>query len=162
MVKIISDGLKSALEEQIGHERYNASIYLYTDAYFNSMGCGNIAKFFRKQHDEEIGHSLMIADLLIDLGVFFDVPSIDGCSMPYTDWMFVADLFLQREIETTNSLIALKNMAIEEGCGIVEELMRKMITIQQSEIRESTDFYDKMHNLPDWSHVIILDATFGD
>jgi ferritin len=162
MVKIISDGLKAALEEQIGNERYNATVYLYTDAYFNSMGCGNIAKFFRKQHDEEIGHSLMIADLLIDLGVFFDIPSVDGCAMPYEDWKFVADLFLSREIETTNSLIALKNMAMEEGCGIVEELMRKMISIQQSEMSESTDFHDKMYALTDWSHVILLDATFGD
>jgi ferritin len=162
MVKIVSDSLKSATEEQIGKERYNASVYLYSSSYFNNNGCPNIAKFFRKQHDEEISHSLMFADLLDDLGVFFDIVPIDGCNMPYKDWKYVGELFLNAEIETTKSLIALRDMAHDEGCGIIEEKIREMIGIQQSELRESTDFYDKMQNMPDWSHVILLDASFGD
>ena len=76
---LISDTLKSAFQEQIAAERYNATVYLYVAGWFRSHGCENIAKFFLKQHDEETAHSLMIFDLLTDLNVFPDIPNVDGC-----------------------------------------------------------------------------------
>jgi ferritin len=159
---LISDNLKSAFEVQISHERYNATVYLYVAGWFRSHGCENLAKFFLKQHEEEISHSLIIFDLLTDLNVFPDIPSVDGCNMEFSDIKTVADLFLQREIETTNSLNALKQLSIDENNPVAEERMRQMLIIQQSEYAEATDFSDKAYAMDDLSDIILWDLSLKD
>ena len=159
---LISDNLKSAFQEQIAAERYNATVYLYVAGWFRSHGCENIAKFFLKQHDEETGHSLMIFDLLTDLNVFPDIPNVDGCNMEFPDIKTVADLFLQREVETTASLDSLKQLAEDEHCPVAEERMRQMLIIQQSEYGEATDFMDKAYAMDDWGDIVLWDLSLKD
>jgi len=161
-IKLISDDLKSAIENQIAAEKYNANVYLYVCGYFRSNGCNNIANFFLSQHSEETEHSVLLFNLLTDLNVFPKIPNIDECDMQFSNIKNVADLFLQREIETTNSLNSLKEFAIEEKNPVAEERMRQMLIIQQSEYAEATDFMDKAYAMNDWSDIILWDLSLKD
>lgn len=160
--QLISDSLKAALEQQIANERYNATIYLYVAGYFRANGCDNIGKIFIEQHAEEISHSLMIFDLLTDLNIFPDIPEVAGCQMAFDNPMFVADLYLEREIDTTKSLGELRDMAGDEDNVVVEERMREMIKIQQTEYEEATSFNDKINALQDFAHIILWDASLEE
>jgi ferritin len=163
--QLISDATKTALVEQIGAEKFNASIYLYLASFLNGKGLSKLAKFFENQHNEEQEHSLIIYKLLVDLGETFEIPEINACNMPINTIGDIANLFLQREIETTNSLKAIKELATEQGeggCSVVEVAMIDMIKKQQSELDEATSFYDKSELFPEWWQVGLWNETLED
>lgn len=162
MKPLISESLKSALVEQIGAEKENANIYLCLASFLNGKGLSNLAKKFETQHQEETEHSLIIYKLLVDLGVVFGIPEINSCNLSFSKISELANLYLEREILTTESLNDIKSQAIDEGNPVVEERMREMIKLQQAEYEEATDFLDKALLIQDdWKFVLMWDLGEG-
>ena len=157
---LISDGLRDVLIEQISDEKYNANMYLHIASFMNSKGLSNIAKHFEGQFKEEEEHARIIYDLLVDMGLDFPFPAIDGCDMVFGSIGDIAEAYLNREILTTESLNEIKELAILEN-PIVEERIREMILLQQHEIAEATDFIDKSENLKEWWQVALWDLALG-
>ena len=157
---LISDELVSVLVEQISHEKYNANLYLHMASFLNSKGLSNIAKHFEGQFKEEEEHARIIYDLLVDMGLDFPFPAIDGCDMVFGSIGDIAEAYLNREILTTESLNEIKELAILEN-PIVEEKMRELILMQLHEMEEATDFLDKSENLKEWWQVALWDLALG-
>jgi len=157
-MKLISDNLKDALIEQIGHEIYNSHLYLFIAGFLKNKGLNNLAKHFEGQFKEEQDHSKMIFDLLTDLNTDIRLPSIESVELNIENIMDIAQKYLDREIETTESLNEIKVLAMEDQNPIVEERIRRMVELQQHEYAEATDFMDKAEitgNL--WMNVFIWD-----
>lgn len=155
---IISETLVSALQEQLGAEKYNANVYLYIAGYLKNKGLNKLAKHFEGQHDEETSHSLMIYGLLTDLNAPVAIPEIDAPNFNLNSILDIAKIYFDREVITTESLDAIKKLSIEEDCSIVEEFMRKMISMQQPEMEEAFDFQDKATLTGgDWKFVFMWD-----
>lgn len=161
---LISEELRQSLIEQIGHEKYNANLYLYIAAYLKNKGLsGGLVKHFEKQHTEETEHSLILYNLLTDLNAQVNIPEIKEINIFFNTIIDIAQLYLQREIDTTNSLIEIKQLAIDENNGVVEERIREMIKLQQNEYAEATDFMDKSNIIgDDWKFVLLWDQGLGD
>lgn len=165
MKQLISDNLKASLVEQFGAEKYNSHVYLYIASYLNGKGLNNLANIFEKQHEEEQNHSLMIYNLLTDLGVSFDFPEVNGCNMPFETIIDIANLFFDREVLTTTSLNEIKMQAESESgtASVVAERMREMLLLQQNEHEESTTFLDQaMLTGGDWKFVMLWDVSLKD
>jgi ferritin len=139
---LISMTLCSAICEQIGHEKYNANLYLFICGFLRNKGFDNLSKHFEQQHEEETGHSLEFFNLLTDLGAPIMIPEIDAIDIKFNSIVDIAQAYVDREILTTTSIEELKQMAISEKNSVVEEMMREMIKIQQAEYQESTTFFD--------------------
>jgi bacterioferritin B len=162
LVQLISDNLTSVLQEQIGNERYNSSLYLFICGILKNKGLNNLAEFFNKQNSEEFGHSMMIFDLLTDLNAPVIIPEIDKVDIPISSILDIATKFLEREILTTSSLDEIKKLAIDESNCVVEEAMRDMIKIQRKEYEEANDFNDKAQLTGgDWWKVMVWDLGVG-
>jgi ferritin len=158
MEKLISDELNAALCEQIGHEKYNANLYLFVGGFLKNKGFDNLAKKFIEQYDEENSHSKMIFDLLTDLNSPIMLPEILSVNMQFSSIVDIAKLYLEREILTTNSLDDIKKLAIIESNPVVEEFMREMIKLQRKEYEESTTFMDQAEIVGgDWKFVLLWD-----
>jgi len=161
-MKLISDTLRDALIEQWSHEVKNSHIYLNVESFLSGKGLDNLAKIFEEQHSEEQGHAKIIFDLLKDLNVVVTIPTVESLQKNMSNIMDVAELYLEREISTTQSLISLKDLAIEDGNGIVEEVMRNMISKQQVEYAEATLFMDRASICGnDWKAVFMWDIGIG-
>jgi len=158
MAQLISNELNSALCEQIGHEKFNSSLYLFIAGFLKNKGFNNLGSHFEEQHEEEFKHSKMIFDLLTDLNSPIRIPEINEVDLSFGTIIDIATAYLDREIATTKSLDEIKKLAIEEECPVVEEYMRKMLVLQQNEYAEATDFQDKA-NLAggDWFKVLVWD-----
>ena len=158
MEKLISDNLTESLQQQLGHEKFNANLYLYVAGFLKNKGLNHLSKIFEDQHEEETEHSLMIYTLLTDLSAPIVIPEINEVNLPINSIMDIADIYLQREIDTTNSLNEIKQLAIDESNPVVEEYMRKMLVLQQNEYAEATDFMDKSQLTGgDWKFVFMWD-----
>jgi len=139
---LISTALCSAICEQVGHEKYNANLYLFICGFLRNKGFDNLSKHFEQQHEEETGHSLKFFNLLTDLGADIIIPEIDAVDIKFNSITDIAQAYIDREILTTQSIEELKQMAISEKNSVVEEMMRDMIKLQQAEYEEATTFFD--------------------
>lgn len=159
-MNLISDELNSVICEQLGHEKYNSSLYLYIAGYLKNKGFDNIAKLFEGQHQEEFNHSKMIYDLLTDMNSPVCIPEISEINMEFSSIVDVAKAYLDREILTTESLNSIKKMAIEEDNPVVEEFIRDMIKLQLHEYAEATSFMDKAEIIgTDWKFVLLWEIA---
>lgn len=162
MKPLISDSLKEALVNQIAEEKKNGNLYLSIASYLNGKGLSNLAHRFEEQHSEENEHSLIIYKLLSDLSVTFIVPEIESYDISsFESFIQFAELYLEREYLTTESLGEIKKMAMEEDNFVVEERMRDMIKLQQSEYAEATELFDKANILKEWWQVFLWDSSLG-
>lgn len=159
---LMSDNLKDAICQQIGHEVHNANLYLYICGFLKNKGLDNLAKHFEGQHAEETAHAKEFFNLLTDLNTDIIIPKIDEMNMPLDNIKTIAKIYLDREILTTKSIDEIKNMALQENCPVVEEKMREMISKQQHEYEEATTFVDKAELTEgDWKFVLLWDASLG-
>jgi ferritin len=159
---LISDSLKAALCEQIGHEKYNANLYLYMCGFLKSKGFDGLAKHFFEQHEEETGHSIEFFNLLTDLNADVIIPEIDGISTPFNTIVEFAQAYLNREMLTTSSIDEIKKLAILDNNPVVEEKCREMITKQQKEYEEATTFLDNATLCgEDWWKVKVWSDSIG-
>ena len=129
-------------------------------AYLKNKGLDNIANLFYKQYKEELEHSEIILNLLLDLNANFIVPSIDEVGLEIDGFLDIANFYLEREIHTTTSLNEIKKLAMEEENPVVEERIRQMIILQQNEYEEATTLLDKAIMInDDPSTLLLFDST---
>lgn len=163
MIPLISDSLKDSLVQQIAEEKKNANIYLSIASYLNGKGLSNLAKKFESQHSEETEHSLILYNLLSDLSIVFSVPSIETYDLSnVNDIVSLAQLYLEREYQTTESLGEIKKQAMDEDNYVVEERIREMIKLQQNEYSEATEMFDKANILKEWWQVALWDLSLDE
>jgi ferritin len=162
MIPLISDSLKDSLVQQIAEEKKNANIYLSIASYLNGKGLSNLAKKFEEQHSEETEHSLILYKLLSDLSIVFNVPAIELYDISSIDNIVsLAELYLDREYQTTESLGEIKKQSMDEDNYVVEERIREMIKLQQTEYAEATEFLDRSNLLREWWQVALWDSSLG-
>lgn len=149
--------LRNALLDQWVEENENSSTYFYIGAFLKNKGLDNLGKMFVDGAKEELSHAEMILNLMTDLNFFVELHSIAEMTFPINTIQDIANKFLEREIQTTNSLIEIKNMC--DGNGIVEEFIRKMISLQQKEMEEANSFMDKSLLLKEWWQVALWDLS---
>lgn len=156
---LISETLRTAIIEQIGHELHNANLYLYICGYLKNKGLDNLAKLFEHQQEEELAHAKEFFNLLTDLNAQVTIPEIDEVKIPISTIVEIGNMYLSREFLTTTSINEIKKLAIEEGNSVVEEKMREMITKQQKEYEEATTFLDMALLVPEWWQVLLWNVS---
>jgi len=161
MYRLINDSLRASICEQIGHELYNANLYLYICAFLRNKGLDNTAKHFEGQHAEETEHAKEFVKLLTDLDAPLTIPEIDEVSITFNTIWDIAKAYVDREVLTTSCINEIKNLAMVEGSAVVEEKMREMISKQQKEYEEATGFMDKAELMPEWWQWAIYDGSSG-
>lgn len=163
-MKLLSDRLCTALCFQIGHEQYNANLYLHIAGFLKGKGLDNIASIFEEQWEEELKHSKIFFDLIADLNGEISIPAIQEVAITYSSILEIANAFMEREVVTTKSIEEIRDLAISEGNGVVEQRCREMIEVQQKEYGEATTFQDRASLLSDgdstsWWRVALWDAS---
>lgn len=157
----ISEDLHNALLNQWVEEKENSHTYLYIGAYLKNKGLDKLGKFFFDASHEEDGHAQSILNLLTDLNLDFIPRAITEQVFDCSTISLVADKFLQREMQTTQSLQEIKEIAMNDSSfgfeSVIEEHIRKMISQQQSELEESLSFKDKANIFTEWWQVALWD-----
>lgn len=142
MNNYLSDDLSALLLEQYCEEKYNANFYLFISGFLRNKGLNGLAKHFESQHDEEVGHSLLIYNFLIDLNIAFKVNEIDSIDFPINIISDISEKYAEREIATTEHLQEELKQAEMDANGIAVEFLREMVNKQRNEMKEVFDFQD--------------------
>lgn len=162
----ISEDLHNALLNQWVEEKENSHTYLYIGAYLKNKGLDNMGKFFFDASQEEDEHAQSIVKLLTDLNLEFVPRTISEQVFDCSKISLVADKFVQREVQTTQSLQEIKEISINESISgfesVIEEHIRRMISNQQAELEESLSFKDKANLLSEWWQVALWDLEIKE
>lgn len=159
--------LIEALNKQATAERQNEAIYIALANRLDTSNLTGLARFMRKAGVEEAGHARKFMDYLIDRGCESIVEALDGVNVPSTDMLQIGatcfELALQREMVTTDAIVALYQQAEDAGDVQTCVFLQPFVAEQTSSVREYTELAAKMRfaaGCP--SAVLAMDHELGE
>ena len=155
----ISESLNEAICLQCSHELTNMVKYKMIAGYFDDLQLKNLAKKFYAQADEEYEHySQMIEYLNLRLGGKYIPSEIEAPIVNLGSLVDVANLYLETEISTTQSLQKIAEFIYSSTSYIDVAFIEKFLEIQITEEDEADEFYKKASKVGD---IVLFDATYG-
>lgn len=110
----LSDTMIDKLVKQIQHELYNHNLYKTFANFFLVEGLMKLYQYYTNRANEELLHHNWIVDYLNANHIEFKYPSIPEVSEEFDDYITPFEQTLDKEIETTNSINAIVELALEE------------------------------------------------
>lgn len=112
--RILSDKIVDKLIEQISHEMYNHNLYSGFANYYKIKGLEDLYQYYTKRAHEELEHHRWIIDYLNENHIGFVYPTIPEVTETYDDLITPFELTLDKEIETTNLILKIVDLAQED------------------------------------------------
>ena len=131
---LINEELVKAINEQIGREFHAKLRYVNTAAYFDSEDLPQLAAFFYQQSQDEDMHAMKFVHFLVDAGGQVQIPIIDQNMENVDSALQAAQLALDWEIENTNQINRLMDLAVKENDHITQDFLRWFETEQLEEV----------------------------
>jgi ferritin len=131
---LISEKLAHAMNEQIGRELGASNQYVNIATYFDSESLPELAAFFYRQADEERMHAMKFVHYIVEAGGKVAVPAVAEPTAEIESAEHAAKLSLEWELEVTDQINTLMNMAIEEKDHIAQDFLRWFVNEQLEEV----------------------------
>ena len=156
----LSQNLNDAINQQILIELQNHNTYMQIQSMFDDMQLIHLAKFFKEQAAGENAHANLFMDHLNDRnGGKVSIGEINAPAITFTDINSIADFYVLTEQETTESIEALYELALDEKSYIDLPFLQRMLLEQVEEENISQQFALRIKSVKD---IVLFDATFGD
>jgi ferritin len=131
---LISKELQDGFNTQIGRE-FGASLqYVNIAAYFDADSLPELATFFYRQADEEKMHAMKFVDYIVDAGGQVRIPNVEEPKYDFDSAKEAVQAALDWEIEVTNQINALMDLAIKQNDHIAQDFLRWFVTEQLEEV----------------------------
>ena len=131
---LISETLAEKMNEQITHEFGASQTYLSMACMFEQMGLTNLAKFFRRQSDEERGHGLKFMDFLLDAGADVKLEAVPAPRASWDSPLAALEAALEHEKRVTAQINALVDIARENRDHNADKLLQWFTDEQVEEV----------------------------
>lgn len=157
----MNDKIFKALNEQIKHEFYSSYLYLSMASYFENIPLDGMAKWFRKQSEEEHEHGMKIYNYINDRNLQVDLQAIDK---PPSKFKSAEDIFKQalaHEQKVTRLIHAIYELALKEKDHATRVFIEWFITEQVEEEKNAQDNIDQIQLIGnDRAALFVIDQSF--
>lgn len=158
----MNEKVLKALNEQIKHEFYSAYLYLSIASYFDNIPLEGIAKWFRKQSEEEHEHAMKIYNYIIDRNIHVDLQAIEK---PQTKFNSIQEIFekaLEHEKKVTHWINQIYDLAVQEKDHATHVFLHWFILEQVEEEKNAQDNLDQIKLIgDDKAALFVLDQNFA-
>lgn len=131
---LISEKINEEFNRQIGHELANYTQYLAIAAYFDREGLLGLAKIYHEQADDERDHAMRFIKFINDAGGLVKIPAIVEPRHEFGSPLEAAQLAYDFEVETTQQIYALVDLAKEEKSHIAHNFLQWFLEEQLEEV----------------------------
>jgi ferritin len=131
---LISDQMKAALTEQIGHEFAAMLQYVTIATYFESEGLPRLAQHFYRQAEEEREHAMRFVRYVVETGGEVAIPVIPAVKSGFGSAEEVVQLSLDQELMVTRQINALMDQAIAASDHAARTMLEWFVTEQVEEV----------------------------
>lgn len=129
----MSDSVRNALCDQIGHELTNSAKYLSMCAWAEYQGLQGFSKFLRAQAEGERDHADMVANFLMQRGQLIHIPDRPSVNGSFNNIDSLMSQVVETEEGTTEALVNCYELAQSEGDLMAFIFLQPMITEQVEE-----------------------------
>jgi len=131
---LITKELNKAMNQQVGSELGASNQYIKIASYFDSEQLPELSEFFFRQSDEERMHAMKFVHYILEAGGDVDIPAIEGTASKIDSAETAVKLALDWEMEVTNQINALMDMAIKQNDHIAQNFLRWFVDEQLEEV----------------------------
>ena len=129
----------TSLNEQVGHEFAASHQYVAIAVYYDGETLPALAAHFYRQALEERNHAMMIVQYLLDAGEAVSVPGVEAPQTEFADAVAPVRLALAQERTVTDQIVALAQLAREEGNLVGEQFLGWFLQEQREEVASMSD-----------------------
>ena len=127
-------GFAEALNEQIAHEFAASQQYVAIAVHYDAESLPQLAAHFYRQAVEERNHAMMMVQFLLDSDEAVDIPGVDAPKTDFGDAREPVALALEQEKRVTDQIVALVELARQEGKLVGEQFLHWFLTEQREEV----------------------------
>lgn len=110
----LSENMINLLIRQLQHELYNHNLYRTFANWYGTKGLVVLEQYYKLRANEEKHHHDWIADYLNDCDAVYTYPEVPKITEIFEDLITPFELTVNKEIETTNLIYEIVNLAQEE------------------------------------------------
>ncbi len=136
---MIQKELENAINAQINQELTASYNYLGMSTYFDELSLDGFASWMQNQHSEEQEHAMKLLNYLQDRGGRVQLASIPSPQVEFTSILEVFEISLQMEIENTNSINALYELALKHSDHATKSHLQWFLDEQVEEEKSMED-----------------------
>lgn len=134
LIKImITEKLQKAINDQIAAELWSANLYLSMSFYMEKEGFGGMAKWLKKQSEEENGHACEMASYLIKRGGVALVDKVDVVPNEFGTPLEVFQQVYEHECRVSKMIDELTDIASAEKDKATQDFLWSFIREQVEE-----------------------------
>ncbi len=139
MTPLISKKVAAAINAQIGLEFLASHQYEAIAAWFKLEGLPRLKAHFSKQAAEERDHAHRFISYLLDAGMELALPAIPAPQCRFKSAEEAAQLALDHELQVTDSIKALLNLAEKENDHFTQNSLQWFINEQLEEVSSADE-----------------------
>lgn len=123
-----------AVNEQIAYEYAASQQYIAIAVHYDAESLPQLASHFYRQAVEERNHAMMMVQFLLDAEETVRVPGVEAPQTDFSDARAPVALALEQEKRVTDQIVALVNLAREEGNLVGEQFLHWFLQEQREEV----------------------------
>jgi len=127
-------GFAEALNEQIAYEYAASQQYVAIAVHYDAESLPQLAAHFYRQAVEERNHAMMMVQFLLDADEPVDIPGVEAPKTRFGDAREPVALALEQEKRVTDQIVALVELARQEGKLVGEQFLHWFLTEQREEV----------------------------
>jgi ferritin len=129
----------AALNEQIAYEFAASQQYIAIAVYYDGETLPQLATHFYRQAVEERNHAMIIVQYLLDASEKVVIPAVEAPQIDFADAVAPVALALEQERGVTEQIVALVQLARDEGDLVGEQFLHWFLTEQREEVSSMHD-----------------------
>jgi ferritin len=123
-----------ALNEQIAYEYGASQQYIAIAAHYDAESLPQLAAHFYRQAVEERNHAMMMVQFLLDADEAVLIPGVEAPQTDFPDARAPVALALDQEKRVTAQIVALVELARQEGNLVGEQFLHWFLQEQREEV----------------------------
>lgn len=127
-------GFAESLNEQIAHEYAASQQYVAIAVHYDAESLPQLAAHFYRQAVEERNHAMMMVQFLLDADEAVDIRGVEAPRTDFGDAREPVALALEQEKRVTDQIVALVELAREEGKLVGEQFLHWFLQEQREEV----------------------------
>ena len=127
-------GFVESLNDQIAHEYAASQQYVAIAVHYDAESLPQLAAHFYRQAVEERNHAMMMVQFLLDADEAVDIPGVLAPKTEFGDAREPVALALEQEKRVTDQIVALVELARQEGKLVGEQFLHWFLQEQREEV----------------------------
>lgn len=159
----MSQKILDALSKQFNQELRNAYLYLAIASYYDSIGLNGFSHFFKVQAREELTHAMKIYDYVHEIGGKLYFHEITSPQQDFSKPIETIELFYRAEVENSERIHKLVDLAREEGDKATESFLKWFIDEQVEEVSLARNLLDRIKMVGEsTAALLVLDSKLAE